>query len=193
MKRFSYRFKILLLMFSIPILAGWTGYDQNALLLSEAGYSYGKPSTPPPPIPPGRPHTWGSDPGGVIYDGYYPPFIVYPRYGHPQAPHRYHPLYPPPYRFYPPYYEPEKPWYKDEMPVPAGRVMLLVDPLHAEAFVNGHPLPRHPDLSYEAGLLKGEYIIMVSAEGYETYNRTVEIRGGEMIRLTIRLEQNERK
>lgn len=105
----------------------------------------------------------------------------------PVEPPYYYP-YPPPYQYHP-YYPPERPWYEKEMPIPAGRVMLLVEPMQAEVFVNGYPLKRHPDLSYEVSLLEGEHQIEITAEGYGIYRRSIEIRGNERIRLTIRLEQ----
>jgi|GEM_PF-2344792 len=188
---FSYRLKILLLILFIPLLAGWAGYDQNTYTLSEAGYTTGKPSTPPGPTAPERRHTWGPDPGGIIYDRYYPPVIPYPPYKHPRVQPYYYRQCHPPFHYYPPYYEPEKPWYEDDLPIPAGRMMLLVDPVDAKALVNGYPLKRHPDLSYEAGLLKGKYDLEVRADGYETYVREVEIRGGERIHLTIKLKKEQ--
>ena len=126
-----------------------------------------------------RHHSWGPDPGGIIYDGYYPP-----SYSHPGWPGYY-----PPYPYYPPNYEARKPWYEGEPPIPAGRLVMLVDPVEAKTYVNGYPLQRHPDLSYEVGLLEGEHRIEVAAEGYVSHKRTIRIRGGERLRLTIRLER----
>ena len=61
--------------------------------------------------------------------------------------------------------------------------------MKAKVLVNGYELQRHPDLSYEVGLLEGEHKIEVVSEGYLPHKRTVRIRGGERLRLTIRLEQ----
>ncbi len=95
--------------------------------------------------------------------------------------------YPPPCYYYYPYCEREKRWYEEELPIPAGRVVLLVHPVQAQAFANGYPLKRQADLTYDAGLLQGEHQIEVAADGYVTYRRVVDIQGGELIRLTIRL------
>lgn len=112
-----------------------------------------------------------------------------PRYQYPPY-HHYHPYHPyPPYHF--PRYERERPWYEGELPMSAGRLLFLVQPVQAEAFINGYPLSRHADLSYGISLLKGEHHLEVRAEGYEPYRRTIEIRGGEQIRLTIHLERTE--
>jgi hypothetical protein len=189
MNPFSYLLKTILVMLLLLIPVGWAGHDHGEPLFA-AEYMSAGPPLPPRPVQPERPHTWGPDPGTVIYDGYYPPYIIYPPYQRHGSPHYYHPPYPPPYFVYPPpYYEPETPWYKDEMPIPAGRVVLLVDPLDAEVFVNGLPLGRNNDLSFEAGLLQGNYEVEVKADGYQTQRRKVEIRGGEIIRLTIRLDK----
>ena len=149
---------------------------------------------------PERPYTWGSDPGGVIYDRRYPPPGVYPYYVVPAPPPYYrHPHMPyppyapqhPPYYAYPPYHEPEVPWYRGEAPIPAGRVSVLVDPLDAEVFIDGHPIGRRPDLTYEAGLLQGRYTVEVRAEGYEPYEKNIAVRGGEVISMTIRLKKDQ--
>ena len=133
-------------------------------------------------LPPGF-HSWAPGPVKVIPGGkFHPPYPpAHP--GWPPYPPYYHPYY-----GYYPYYEPEKRWYEEEPPTPAGRLMLLVEPVQAEVLVDGYPLQRHPDLSYEVGLLQGEHRVEVSAEGYEPYQRTVDIQGGERISLTIRLK-----
>lgn len=136
-------------------------------------------------IPPGF-HSWTQAPGRGIYEGRFYPPDRHPYYRHPGGKHY---LYPPYYPYvYTPYFEPEKPWYQEEQPIPAGRVFFLVEPIQAEAFVNGRLLQRHPDLSYEIGLLQGEHELEIKAGGFESYRRKIEIRGGEMIHLTIRLE-----
>jgi hypothetical protein len=133
-------------------------------------------------LPPGF-HTWAPGPIKVIPGGtFHPAYPVAPP-GWPPFPPYYHPYY-----GYYPFYEPEKHWYQEEPPTPAGRLMLLVDPIQAEAFVDGYPLQRHPDLSYAVGLLEGEHRVEVTAEGYESYHRTMDIKGGERISLTIRLK-----
>ncbi|MFU8819293.1 MAG: PEGA domain-containing protein, partial [Desulfurivibrio sp.] len=87
-------------------------------------------------------------------------------------------------------YEPEIPWYEDAPPPPAGRLLLLVKPLLAEATLNGYQLLRHPDLSFEVGLLPGEYQLKITAAGYKPLERKVRIRGGERLHLTISLEHD---
>jgi len=92
---------------------------------------------------------------------------------------------------YLPHYEPDPllPWIDDRTLLPAGRLLLLADPVHAQAFVDGYPLERNSDLSYEVGLLEGEHQVEVTAEGYTPFQDTVLIRGGRVLRLNIRLER----
>jgi len=168
----------------VMLWAGAAGSESKHVFYSEEGQEYHRFFPDPEKMLPQRDHTWGPEPGGIIYDGYYhPPPYMHRHYGPPGWPGYY---YPP----YPPYYQPRKPWYEDEPPIPAGRLMLLVDPVEARAYVNGYPLQRHPDLSYEVGLLRGEHQVEVRAEGYVQHKRTVNIRGGERVRLTIRLERD---
>ncbi len=178
-------------IFSIAIFAAlfvflWAGIAESGskeVFYSEKAREHQGFFHDPEKMLPQRDHTWGPDPGGIIYDGYYyPQPYMYRPYGHPGWPGYY---YPP----YPPYFEPRKPWYEDEPPIPAGRLVLLVDPVEARAYVNGYSLQRHPDLSYEVGLLQGEHLVEVKAEGYVKHKRTIDIRGGERVRLTIRLER----
>ncbi|MDF1615497.1 PEGA domain-containing protein [Desulfurivibrio dismutans] len=158
--------------------------------LAKEKISPGMPSTPD--------HTWGAPPGQVIIDAPYPPPHMYypppgypgwpPHYHHPGAPPYYRPYYPP-FPGYPPYYQRETPWYEEPPPLPAGRLRLLVEPVQAQATINDYPLQRHPDLSFEVGLLPGDYLLQVSAEGYEPQQRQVRIKGGERIHLTVSLER----
>lgn len=152
------------------------------LLLIGAGWTVAaaeRIKTPPQE----RSTTWGTYKFGADDSRRYEPVDIYPRYRY-SHPSRY---YLPPYYYYYPYYEREKRWYEGDLPIPAGRVMLLVEPLQAQVYVNGYPLQRQADLTYEAGLLKGEHQIEVTAQGYLAYRRTVQIHGSELIRLTIRL------
>lgn len=98
------------------------------------------------------------------------------------------------YPFFPPYYEagPASAWFTDGVLIPAGRLHLQVNPVHARAFVNGYSLQQNPDLSYEMGLLEGEHQVEITAEGYASFQQTVTIRGGQMLRLNICLEQAEK-
>lgn len=139
--------------------------------------------------PQGRSRSWDTAyPRGVIDDDRFPPSGRYRPYRH-----RVHPnwCFQPhlPFFLFPPCCEPERRWYEEALPIPAGRLQLWVDPVQAQAFIGGYALERHSDLSYEVGLLEGEHQVEVTAEGFEPYRRIVVIRGGERVRLTIRLER----
>lgn len=139
------------------------------------------------PMPQERSTPWGTSLLGSDDQRRYEPVDINPRYRYAVPPRHY----PPPYYFYYPHYEQEKRWYEEDLPIPAGRVVMLVDPIQAQVFVNGYAIQRQADLTYEAGLLHGKHQIEVKADGYAPYQQAVNIQGGEMIRLTIRLEKDE--
>lgn len=135
-----------------------------------------------------------------------------PSFGPPQRGHIYGGPFPPPYPFYYPYgayAPPPYPWgppapgyappsYAPPVPdaynapvIPAGRLALLVDPVSAEVFVDGHRLTQHPDLSYEVGLLVGSHTVTVRKEGYEAFEQAIEIPPNQRIMLTVRLRPAE--
>jgi hypothetical protein len=76
------------------------------------------------------------------------------------------------------------------MPVnPAGRVLLLVNPVDAEVYVDGVRLQQQADLSYEIGLLAGPHRVEVKKDGYKTYSQHLEIVPGSSLYLPIGLEK----
>lgn len=186
---------ILVLVFA---QASWAAQEHIEYRLSAGDREAASPPQERYRIQPDGDFTWGTDPGGVIYDH---------RYWHPRGyPYNFHPATPrtpcrpcQPKFSCPPCYPPGAfrhsgpPWYKDGMPAPAGRLSVLVEPLHAEAFIDGVPLKRNEDLSYEAKLLPGTYLIEARANGYQSRERTVSIRGGEFVRLAIRLDPDENR
>lgn len=115
-------------------------------------------------------------PEGSIYGGPYPP-PPYWYYPYPQYP------WPPPQGYYPP---PSQEEHQSQL-IPAGRLILLVDPVSAAVSVDGLRLTQRSDLSYEVGLLVGKHKVLVQAEGYESYEEAVNIPGGQHILRTIRL------
>lgn len=121
-----------------------------------------------------EPPSYGQAPGGPIYGGPYPP-----------PPYWYYPYYPwpPPQGYYPP---PAPEAYQSPL-IPAGRLIVLVDPVSAEVSVDGLRLTQRSDLSYEVGLLVGKHKVTVQAEGFQSYEEAVDIPGGQHIFRTIRL------
>lgn len=118
--------------------------------------------------------SYGPAPGGTIYGGPYPP----PSYWY--YPYPYYP-WPPSPADYPPASEPRS------QLIPAGRLLVMVDPVDAEVFVDGLRLRQNNDLSYEVGLLVGKHTLMVRAEGYDSYEEAVDVPGGQHVFRTIRL------
>ena len=120
--------------------------------------------------------SYGPAPEGSIYGGPYPspPYWYYP--------YPYY-LWPPP----PAYYPSSAPEAYPSPLIPAGRLIVLADPVSAVVSVDGLRLTQHSDLSYEVGLLVGRHQITVRAEGFEPYEEAVDIPGGQHIFRTIRL------
>lgn len=130
-----------------------------------------------------------------------------PSFGPPQRGHVYGGPFPPPYPYYypygayapppypwgspPPAYAPPPPDAYNAPVIPAGRLALLVDPVSAEVFVDGHRLTQHPDLSYEVGLLVGSHTVSVKKPGYEPFEQAVEITANQRVMLTVRLRPAE--
>lgn len=118
-----------------------------------------------------------------------------PSYGPPQRGTLYGGPYPPyPYGLYPPYpfsdrlyAPPSNTFYGDQL-IPAGRLVLLVDPVDAVVSVDGLQLKLRSNLSYAVGLLIGEHQVAVNAQGYQPYVKSVEIPEGEEVLITIKLK-----
>ena len=68
-----------------------------------------------------------------------------------------------------------------------GQIIILVDPVSAEVFLDGLRLDQRDDLSYAAGLIEGRHRVEVAAEGYIDYDKTINVSGGRGKFLTIRL------
>lgn len=125
--------------------------------------------------------SYGSPPRGHIYGGSYP------------APHPYYPYgWPPPYMYAPSkgeYRAPPAPADSKEGQeyIPVGQVIILVDPVSAEVFLDGLRLTQRDDLSYAVGLLEGRHKVKIQAEGYVAYDKTINVSGGRGKFLTIRL------
>lgn len=124
--------------------------------------------------------SYGQAPGGTIYGG--------PSY--PPPPHWYYP-----YPYYP--WPPPSPSYSPPVDVPrsqlipAGRLIILVDPVDAEVWVDGLRLSQNNDLSYEVGLLVGTHTLTVRAEGYDPHEEAIDIPGGRHVFRTVRLSLQE--
>lgn len=107
-----------------------------------------------------------------------PSWWGWPAYPYPQAPGAPYPQMPQPSAS--PY----------PIPVnPAGRVLILVNPVDAEVYVDGVRLQQQADLSYEIGLLAGPHHLQVRKEGFQPYSQRLEIVPGSGLYLPIALEK----
>jgi len=127
--------------------------------------------------------SFGAQPRGYIYGDPIPP--PYPYY------------YPPPYPFYG-YPAPQGAPSPGMPQVPAptqsapqqysvGHIIIVVDPVGAEVSLDGLRLTQRSDLSYAVGVLEGSQVVRVTASGFEPHERTLEVRGGIGMFLTVRL------
>lgn len=118
--------------------------------------------------------SYRAPPGSYLYGGPYP------------APQPYY--YPFPYA--PPYpYPPAAtaPMPVDKQRYDAGHVIVLVDPVGAEVYFDGLRLKQRDDLSYAVAVLEGRHVLRVAAQGYETYEKPLEVLGGRGAFVTVRL------
>ncbi len=190
MKRFTLCGKAVLVVMAVCIWAGsmgrggllWAANQENEYFCPEPGMLF-----------PEHQHPWFPDPDSGYYGSPCPPSGVRPYPWGPGRPGYSHPAYPPflpyvPFPIFLPHDKPQMSWPGNEPLIPAGNLLLLVEPPQAEVFVDGYPLQPNPDLSYEIGLLQGEHQVEVTAEGYAPFQRMLTIEGGRMLRLNIRLD-----
>jgi len=102
----------------------------------------------------------------------------------PAAPQPYWPGTP-----YPPAAAPPQPSPYPMQVNPAGRLLILVNPVDAEVYVDGVRLQQREDLSYEVGLLAGPHQIDVRKDGYKTFSKRLEILPGGGMYVPIALEK----
>jgi len=148
---------------------------REAMKLAEEGLgAVGGTPVPPWAYPPAFPW-WGWGP-------YPPPYSPYQPYS---------PFATSPYPMYP--YSPQPaPGGQTPYPTnvrPAGRLLILVNPVDAEVYVDAVRLQQRPDLSYEVGLLAGPHQVDVKKEGYKAVSQKVDIPPGGGTYLPIALEQ----
>jgi hypothetical protein len=72
---------------------------------------------------------------------------------------------------------------------PAGRLLILVNPVDAEVYVDGVRLQQRDDLSYEVGLLAGPHQLDVRKDGYKAFSKRLDILPGGGMYVPIALEK----
>lgn len=88
---------------------------------------------------------------------------------------------------YPPL-RPEAPNYPASIK-PAGRLVIIVDPVEAEVYVDGVRLPQRANRWYEVGLLAGPHRVDIRQEGFKSLSEAVDIPPGGGLVLSIQLEK----
>ncbi len=71
---------------------------------------------------------------------------------------------------------------------PAGRLIVTARPADAMVFVDGHPLAREADNTFQIGVLVGAHRLEVRAPGYTTHQQDVDVRVGNHHRLDVVLK-----
>ena len=66
-------------------------------------------------------------------------------------------------------------------------MVLVVEPGIAEVSIDGYRLSQSKNLSYEMGLLVGRHRVEARAEGYEVYQKEVDIAAAQRVFLLIKL------
>lgn len=119
--------------------------------------------------------SYAAPPGSYLYGGPYP------------APHPYYyPYpYPSPYPYPPAAAAPAAPM--EQPRYDAGHLIVLVDPVGAEVYLDGLRLKQRDDLSYAVAVLEGRHVLRVAAPGYETYEKPLEVLGRRGAFVTVRL------
>src|SRR3989338_1337037 len=72
---------------------------------------------------------------------------------------------------------------------PAGRILIQVEPLDAEVYVDGRKLQQLPDLSFQAGLFAGVHHIDIIKQGYEKFSEDVTVYPGGGLVIPVKLKE----
>ena len=76
---------------------------------------------------------------------------------------------------------------------PAGRILIQVEPLDAEIYVDGRKLQQLPDLSFQAGLFAGTHHVDIIKQGYKKFSEDVTIYPGGGLVIPVKLEKIDAK
>ncbi|HLE59953.1 MAG TPA: PEGA domain-containing protein [Thermoanaerobaculaceae bacterium] len=99
--------------------------------------------------------------------------------------------YPPPPYLSQPYLQPGAPT-PPAYPLqvkPAGRLVVLTNPIDADVYVDGVRLQQQPNLSYDVGLLAGPHQVDIRREGFKPFSYKADIPPGGGIVLPVELEK----
>ncbi len=71
----------------------------------------------------------------------------------------------------------------------AGHIQLVVDPVDAQVFIDGHEVKQQSDFTYVVNLLEGQHRLQIAREGYKPYDQPLDVPGGGGFVLAVRLEK----
>lgn len=83
--------------------------------------------------------------------------------------------------------EDKSPYPKDIKP--AGRVLIRVEPIDAEVYMDGMRLNQMPDLSYQIALFAGKHNLSVMKKGYKDYSGEIIVPAGGGVVVPVVLEK----
>jgi len=72
---------------------------------------------------------------------------------------------------------------------PAGRILIQVEPLDAEVYVDGRRLQQLPDLSFQVGLFAGAHHVDIIKQGYERFSEDVTVYPGAGLVIPVKLKK----
>lgn len=72
---------------------------------------------------------------------------------------------------------------------PAGRLLILSNPIDAEVYVDGVRLQQQPNLSYDVGLLAGPHQVDIRKDGFKPFSYKADIPPGGGMVLPVELEK----
>lgn len=102
-----------------------------------------------------------------------------PGYGYPYGGYGYLPGYPSSQPFgVQPYTGPK-----------AGHIQLVIDPVDAQVFIDGHEVKQQSDLTFVVNLLEGRHRLQVARDGYKPYDQPLDVPGGGGFVLAVQLEK----
>ncbi len=71
----------------------------------------------------------------------------------------------------------------------AGKIQLVIDPVDAQVFIDGHEVKQLPDLSYVVNLLEGRHRLQIAKDGFKPYDQPLDVPGGGGFVLAVQLEK----
>lgn len=71
----------------------------------------------------------------------------------------------------------------------AGHIQLVVDPVDAQVFIDGHEVKQQSDFTFVVNLLEGQHRLQIARDGFKPYDQPLDVPGGGGYVLAVRLEK----